>query len=56
MPDEAVLRAKAREALRSGKLPNRKPDRTYGGPGFRVRCSLCGEFIEADQAEMETRV
>jgi len=34
MPDETVLRAKAREALRSGKLPNRKPDRTSAGLGL----------------------
>jgi hypothetical protein len=47
------IREKAREALRSGKLPSRKPDRTYGGSGTGVRCSLCGDVIEADQAEIE---
>ena len=27
MPDETILRAKAREAVRTGKLPSRRPDR-----------------------------
>jgi hypothetical protein len=27
MPDETVLRAKAREVIRTGKLPSRRPDR-----------------------------
>ena len=34
MPDEQILREKAREAVRSGKLPARRPDRTWGGPGL----------------------
>ena len=29
MPDETVLRAKAREVIRAGKLPSRRPDRTW---------------------------
>jgi len=53
MPDELVLREKAREAIRSGKLPSRKPDRTYGGPGSGKLCSLCGERVTLEQIEME---
>jgi hypothetical protein len=30
MPDELILREKAREAIRSGKLPAAKPDRGEG--------------------------
>ena len=40
--DEQQLRAKAREALTAGKIPNRRPDRTWGGPGVNVPCSICG--------------
>ena len=41
MPDEKILRAKAREAIRTGKLPSRRPDRTWGGPGVGApaRCA-----------------
>jgi hypothetical protein len=53
MPDESVLRAKARDAIRSGKLPSRRPDRTYGGPGSRKLCSLCGDLVTLEQVEME---
>ena len=53
MPDEAALRALAREAIRSANLPARKPDRVYGGAGTRVPCAVCGELITPDQSEME---
>jgi len=33
MPDESIFREKAREAIRSGRPPTTKPDRTFGGPG-----------------------
>ena len=33
MPDEFILRAKAREVVRTGKMPSRRPDRILGGPG-----------------------
>jgi hypothetical protein len=34
MPDESILRAKAREVVRTGKMPSRRPDRILGGPGI----------------------
>jgi hypothetical protein len=34
-------------------MPSRTPDRTYGGPGSRVTCAVCGELITPDQAEIE---
>jgi hypothetical protein len=52
MPDEPVLREKARAAIRSGKMPSRKQDRTYGGRGSRVACAICGELITPDQSEI----
>ena len=33
MPDESLLRADAREVVRTGKMPSRRPDRPWGGPG-----------------------
>lgn len=53
MLDEAALRALAREAIRSAKLPGRKPDRVYGGAGTRMRCSVCEDLITPDESEME---
>lgn len=53
LDDEAVLREMARAAIRRGRLPSRRPDRTFGGPGTRVVCSLCRELVTSDQTEME---
>jgi hypothetical protein len=53
MPGEAVLRAKAREAIRAGKLPSRRPDRTWGGSGVGVVCTVCDEAVTKDQLEMQ---
>ena len=33
MPDESILRATAREVVRTGRMPSRRPDRILGGPG-----------------------
>jgi len=53
MPDEPLLREKARAAIRAGKLPSRRPDRTWGGPGIGEPCTICGEPIRRDQLEFE---
>jgi hypothetical protein len=53
MPDEPILRAKAREVIRFGSLPSRRPDRTWGGPGIGAPCTVCGEPIRVDQLEFE---
>ena len=53
MPDETVLRAKAREVLRTGKLPSRPPDHTWGGMGADAPCPVCGETVTKDQLEIE---
>ena len=54
MPDdERVRREMARTAIRRGKLPSRRPDRTFSGSGTRVVCSVCKEFVTSDQTEME---
>jgi hypothetical protein len=33
MPDASLLPANAREVVRTGKMPSRRPDRTLSGPG-----------------------
>ena len=53
MPDEPILRAKAREAVRQGKLPARRPDRTWGGPGVGAPCTICELPVTKDQMEFE---
>jgi hypothetical protein len=53
MSDEPLLRAKAREVVRTGKLPSRRPDRIWGGPGAGELCAICGEPISRDQLEFE---
>ena len=55
MPDETVLRAKAREVIRTGKLPSRRPDRTWGGPGVGAPCEVCGEAVTKDHLEFEVQ-
>ena len=53
MSDDCTLRAKAREALESGKLPTRKPDRTLGGLGRGGVCALCGTLLTPTGMEIE---
>jgi len=53
MSDEPQLRTKARECLESGRLPNRSPDRLYGGKGTGAECVICCEPVVADQVEFE---
>jgi hypothetical protein len=53
VPDEPILRAKAREAIRPGKLPTRFPERIWGGPGVRETCPICGGPITKNQLEFE---
>ena len=53
MPDESLLRAKARAAVENGKLPSRQPDRTWGGPGVGAPCAVCGLPVKKDEMEFE---
>jgi hypothetical protein len=52
MPEE-WLRQKAREALRSGLVPARAPDRTFGGAGSGAACAICGEPVKRHQVGFE---
>jgi hypothetical protein len=53
MPDENILREKARAVVEEGKLPSRPPDRTWGGPGVGATCSVCGLPVKRDEMEFE---
>jgi hypothetical protein len=53
MLDESILREKASEAIRSGKLPANKPDRTFGGTSSGAVCAVCGDAIPRQQMEFE---
>jgi hypothetical protein len=53
MPDEPILRARAREVIQSGKIPGRKPDRTWGGPGVGALCAVCEKPVTKDEMEFE---
>jgi hypothetical protein len=54
MFDEALLRDKARAALKDGRLPPRKPSHTWGGPGVGIACAVCE--LPITQAELEIEV
>src|SRR5690349_14320735 len=43
--DEITLRQKAREAIQSERIPNRPPDRMWGGPGAGADCVICGRQL-----------
>jgi hypothetical protein len=50
---EKDLREKARAALRNGKLPSRRPDRAWGGPGVGAQCPVCDLPVGRDELESE---
>jgi hypothetical protein len=53
MPDDPILREKARVAIQTGKLPSRAPTRTWGGPGVGAPCAICGLPVTTDEVEFE---
>jgi hypothetical protein len=53
MPDEARLREQARAVVRAGKLPGRRQDRTWGGPGVGAPCSVCDKPVSKYEMELE---
>ena len=53
MSHDAVLRARAREFIESGKLPPRLPSRTWGGRGKGAQCTLCNTKIEPQEIDIE---
>lgn len=51
--DEGRLRERIREAIAADKLPDRRPDHTWGGFGSGTNCALCGETVSAQETELE---
>ena len=51
--NEKDLGEKARAALRNGKLPSRRPDRKWGGPGVGAQCAVCDLPVGRDALEFE---
>lgn len=50
--DEGALRKKAHEMIEAGKLPRRRPDSSWGGPGMDADCALCGVPVKAQEGDM----
>ncbi len=53
MDRERLLPERVREAIDSGKLPARKPDRILGGLGTGKLCAVCGAILTLTQMEIE---
>ena len=52
MPDEPIAREKAREAVRSGRLPATPPRRTVVGRSTGATCEACGDPVPRDEMEV----
>lgn len=53
MSDQSVLRTQAREAMTTGKLPERSPERMWGGHGSGASCAVCGHAVQRGEVEYE---
>ena len=48
-----MLRARARQAMKIGSLPEHRPERIWGGPGSGAPCAVCGKDIGREEVEFE---
>ena len=55
MPDENILREKARAGVQDGKIPSRRADRTWGVPGVGATCAICELPATRDEMEFEVQ-
>ena len=53
MPDEPILREKARDAILSGRLPAAKPSRTFYGHSAGATCAVCGYPVRRGEMHYE---
>ena len=53
MSDDPDLHKAAQDAIRAGKLPNRRPDRMWGGPSIGADCAICGLPVMPAALEFE---
>lgn len=50
---ECSVRDHARTAIQAGTLPNRDPDRMWGGRGSGAACAICRVPVQRDEMELE---
>jgi hypothetical protein len=53
MDDETVLRRLVRDAVGEQRLPPRRPDRMWGGPGNGQRCAICTGVLDREEMGFE---
>jgi hypothetical protein len=53
MLEEQFLRENARVAIERGKLPSRRPDLAWGGPGVGSLCAVCDLPVKRDEMQFE---
>src|SRR5882672_8613790 len=53
MFDEKTLRTLAHDAIRAGRLPARRPERTWGGKGGGAPCAVCDLPVGPADVEFE---
>ena len=53
MGEESVLHVRAREAMKTGRLPDHRPERVWGGLGSGEPCAVCGEAVDKNDVELE---
>ena len=54
--DGTLLRAMARVAIRSGRLPSQPVNRMFGGSGSETPCALCGDRVSRNDSEAEIEI
>jgi len=55
MDNEPVLRERVQAAIQNGKLPAKRPDRSWVGAGIGFRCALCTQPIRRHDREVQTQ-
>ena len=53
MSDEILPGGKPGDTIRASQLPDRRPDRTWGGQGVGAECTICGAPVTRDELEFE---
>ena len=53
MPDEPILRAKARQAILNGKLPTTRPSHMFCSLSVGETCAACGDLVTRDEPKFE---
>jgi hypothetical protein len=53
MGEDSVLRARAREAMKSGNLPHDRPQGIWGGRGSGEPCAVCDKVVDKEDVELE---